>query len=68
MPKPQYKGKVFHSIDEVWRTYFPKDYEKRQEEERMKRMTPEEQARYLGHKWAQEILKEVEKDLEKLNS
>ena len=61
MVKPAYKEKVFHSMDEVERTYFPIFYAKKQEEEKLARMTPKQRGKYLGEKWAKEILAEIEK-------
>jgi hypothetical protein len=61
MSKPKYDGKVIRSIDEFERTYLPKYHAEKQERERMERMTPKQQAKYLGKKWADEIFAEIKK-------
>ena len=62
------KVEVFRSMDQVKRRYMPKSYAEELEREKLKRMTPDEQAHYIGNKMAQETLREIEKSLKRNNA
>jgi len=59
MAKAGREERVFHSFDDIERTYFPSGYAARKEQEKLARMTPDEQARYIGERLAEESLKKI---------
>lgn len=55
-------------MDQVRMRYMPKSYIEEMEKERIVRMTPDEQAHYIGNKMAQETLRNIEKSLKRNNA
>jgi len=62
------KNEVFRSMDQIMKRYRPMGYAEELEREKLKNMTPDEQARYVGNKMAQQTLKTIYRAMKRISA